>query len=125
MSSQGRDLSPGYIVRAELQYSDSEGSKSRFPVVISGLEFNQANPEVIVAFTTSSANVKHPRAYDVEISDKHKDFASTGLDHSTTVRCGRLWTINKKKISDVMGVVPDDLLIDIQCLVLKCFESPK
>src|SRR3989304_3591669 len=101
MQSQGRDLSPGYIIRAEVQYSDSEGAKSRFPVVISSIEFNQANPEVIVAFTTSSANVKQPRSYDVEISDKHKDFANTGLDHSTTVRCGRLWTINKKRVSDV------------------------
>jgi mRNA-degrading endonuclease toxin of MazEF toxin-antitoxin module len=122
MQAQRWDPTPGYIIRAEVQYSDSEGTKSRFPVVVSSLKFNQANPEVIVAFTTSSDNVKQPRSYDVEISDKHRDFASTGLDHSTTVRCGRLYTIDKKKISAVIGVVPDDLLTDIQRLVLECFD---
>jgi mRNA-degrading endonuclease toxin of MazEF toxin-antitoxin module len=126
MQSQGwdpkRDLTPGYIVRAEVQYSDSEGTKSRYPVVVSSLEFNKVNPEVIVAFTTSSDNVRQPRSYDVEISDNHPDFAHTGLPHSTTVRCGRLWTINKKQISDVIGVVPADLLRDVQRLVLECFD---
>jgi mRNA-degrading endonuclease toxin of MazEF toxin-antitoxin module len=124
MQAQGWDPNPGYIIRAEVQYSDSEGRKSRFPVIVSSLEFNQANPELIVVFTTSSDNVRQPRAYDVEISDKHPDFAHTGLGHSTTIRCGRLWTINKNQISDVIGVVPADLLRDVQRLVLECFERP-
>jgi mRNA-degrading endonuclease toxin of MazEF toxin-antitoxin module len=124
MQVQGWNPTPGYIIRAEVQYSDSEGTKSRFPVVVSSAEFNKANPEVIVAFTTSSANVKQPRPYDVEISDKHPDFPNTGLPHSTTVRCGRFWTINKDKISDVIGVVPADLLRDVQRLVLECFDRP-
>jgi mRNA-degrading endonuclease toxin of MazEF toxin-antitoxin module len=124
MPLQGWEPSPGYIIRAEVQYSDSEGVKSRFPVIVSSLEFNKANPEVIVAFTTSSANIRQPRPYDVEILDNHTDFAQTGLSHSTTVRCGRLWTINKNQISDVIGVVPADLLRDVQHLVLKCFDRP-
>jgi mRNA-degrading endonuclease toxin of MazEF toxin-antitoxin module len=124
MSLQGWEPSPGYIIRAEVQYSDSEGAKSRFPVIVSSLEFNKTNPEVIVAFTTSSANIRQPRPYDIEISDKHTDFAHTGLSHSTTVRCGRLWTINKNRISDVIGVVPADLLRDVQHLVLECFDRP-
>jgi mRNA-degrading endonuclease toxin of MazEF toxin-antitoxin module len=122
MQAQGWIPTPGYIIRAEVQYSDSEGTKSRYPVVVSTIEFNKANPEVIVAFATSSYNVKHPRPYDVEISDKHPDFNNTHLPHSTMVRCGRLWTINKNQISDVIGVVPADLLTDIQHLVLECFD---
>jgi mRNA-degrading endonuclease toxin of MazEF toxin-antitoxin module len=126
MPLEGWNPNPGYIIRADVQYSDSEGAKSRFPVIVSNLEFNQANPEVIVAFTTSSDNVKHPRSYDVEISEKHPNFTQTGLDHSTTIRCGRLWTIDKKHISDVIGIVPEDLLIDVQHLVLECFDrTPK
>ncbi len=125
MPLQGWEPSSGYIVRAEVQYSDSEGTKSRFPVIVSSLEFNKTNPEVIVAFTTSSDNVRQPRAYDVEISNKHPDFPHTGLGHSTTVRCGRLWTINKNRISDVIGVVPTDLLRDVQRLVLECFDRQR
>jgi len=75
-----------------------------------------------VAFTTSSKNIHHPRGYDVEISDKHPDFNLTGLTHSTTVRCGRLWTVDKRKISEVIGIAPSDLLRDIQKLVLECFR---
>lgn len=114
---------PGHIIRAEVPYSDSEGSKSRFPIVVSSREFNQTYPEVIVAFTTRSANIKHPRGYDVEISDKHTEFTLTSLSKTTTVRCGRLWTIDQRKISDVIGTVPDDLLSDIQRLVQKCFSE--
>lgn len=115
--------SPGHIVHAHVQYSDSEGSKSRFPVVVSSSEFNQKYPEVIVAFTTSSQNIKRPRSYDVDISDKHLQFSQTGLTHSTTVRCGRLWTIDKSRISDVIGIVPNDLLTDINKLVSECFSE--
>jgi mRNA-degrading endonuclease toxin of MazEF toxin-antitoxin module len=121
MSPQQWVPSPGHIIHAHVQYSDSEGIKSRFPVVVSNSKFNQQYPEVIVAFATSSKNIHHLRSYDVEISDKHPDFALTGLTHSTTVRCGRIWTIDKRRISDVIGVVPNDLLVDIQKLVLKCF----
>jgi mRNA-degrading endonuclease toxin of MazEF toxin-antitoxin module len=124
MSDTGWSLSPGRIIRAEVRYSDSEGSKSRYPVVVSSSEFNRQHPEVIVAFTTSSRNVHHPRSYDVEISDRHPDFKNTGLPHNTTVRCGRLWTIDKRKVSDVIGAVRDGLLSDIQRLVLGCFVEP-
>ena len=124
MPSRQWSPSPGHIIHAHVQYSDSEGSKSRFPVVVSSYQFNQQYPEVIVAFTTSTSNVRHPRSYDVEISDKHPDFALTGLTQNTTVRCGRLWTIDKRRISDVVGTVPDDLLLDIHKLVLKCFAEP-
>jgi mRNA-degrading endonuclease toxin of MazEF toxin-antitoxin module len=115
--------SPGYIIRTHVQYSDSEATKSRFPVVVSSPEFNRKHPEIIVAFTTSSKNIQHPQSYDVEISNKHPDFTQTGLTHSTTVRCGRLWTVDKRKISDVIGIVPASMLADIQKLVLKCFEE--
>lgn len=121
MLSQQQNLSPGHIIRAEIQYSDSEGIKSRFCVVVSSSEFYRQYPDIIVAFATSSTNIHHPRSYDVEISDKHPEFRLTGLPHSTTVRCGRLWTVDKRKISDVIGVVPDGLLTDIQRLVLECF----
>lgn len=115
--------SPGHIIHTYVQYSDSEATKSRFPVVVSSSQFNQKYAEVIVAFATSSKNIHHSRSYDVEISDKHPQFAQTGLTHSTTVRCGRLWTVDKRKISDVIGVVPDNLLTDINKLVLESFRE--
>lgn len=114
---------PGHIVRAHVQYTDKEQGKSRFPVVVSSDSFNREHPEVIVAFATSSANIHRPQSYDVEISDKHPNFPMTGLARSTTVRCGRLWTIDKRKISTVMGSVPGDLLGDIQKLVVECFQE--
>jgi mRNA-degrading endonuclease toxin of MazEF toxin-antitoxin module len=123
MSPSNWCLSPGYIIHTHVQYSDSEATKSRFPVVVSAKSFNRRYPEVIVAFTTSSKNVHHPRTYDVEISDKHRDFRKTGLTHSTTIRCGRLWTVDRRKIADVIGVVPDDVLTDVKKLVLESFKG--
>jgi mRNA-degrading endonuclease toxin of MazEF toxin-antitoxin module len=122
--SAGWAPSPGHIVRAEVQYADSEQTKSRFPVVVSCNEFNLGHPELIVAFATRSGNIERPRDYDVEISSKHAAFKNTGLTESTTVRCGRLWTIDKRKVAGVIGVVPEDLLGDIQRLVVRCFGKP-
>jgi mRNA-degrading endonuclease toxin of MazEF toxin-antitoxin module len=122
MSPQQWSPSPGHIIHTQVQYSDSEATKSRFPIVVSSSEFNQKHPEVIAAFTTSK-KIQHPRSYDVEISYKHPDFTKTGLTHSTTVRCGRLWTVDKRKISDVIGIIPASMLTDIQKLVLQCFEE--
>lgn len=123
MSAQGWHPCPGHIVHVFVQYSDSEGGKCRFPVVVSSAEFNRQNPEVIVAFATSSTNVRHPRSYDVEVSERHPEFSMTGLTHGTTIRCGRLWTVNKTKILGVIGTVPSDLLCDVQRLVVMSFQE--
>jgi mRNA-degrading endonuclease toxin of MazEF toxin-antitoxin module len=113
--------SPGHIVFASVPYADVEGSKSRFAVVVSSAVFNSAYPEVVVAFATRSLNVRHHRPYDVCVSDRHPEFAQTGLAESTTVRCGRLWTLNQRAIAHVVGVMPSDLLIDVERLVRQCF----
>jgi len=121
MSAHKWTPSPGQIIRAEVPFSDAEQTRTRFPVVVSNYEFNQAHPEVIVAFATRSTNIKHPRDYDVEISSMHPNFGLTGLTESTTVRCGRLFTLSKGVVSDVRGQVPDDLYTDIEHLVRACF----
>jgi mRNA-degrading endonuclease toxin of MazEF toxin-antitoxin module len=112
---------PGEIVRAAVQYSDSEQTKSRFPIVVSSRRFNASHPDIVVAFTTKSGNIRHPRDYDVEISERRPDFSQTGLTVSTTVRCGRLWSIDKRKVLDVIGVAPEDIMVDISRLVQNCF----
>jgi mRNA-degrading endonuclease toxin of MazEF toxin-antitoxin module len=123
MSTPEWRLSPGHVVYATIPYSDIEGNKERFGIVVSTAEFNETHPEIIVAFSTRSSNIKHPRDYDVVISEHHDSFSLTRLPESTTVRCGRLWTINKDKILDCPGCVPDDILNDIQKLVISCFPE--
>jgi len=123
MPRQQWSFSPGHIIRTDVPHTDSAQTSYRFPVVVSNSQYNQQYPEVIVAFTTKSTNIRYPRTYDVEISDKHPKFRLTGLTQSTTIRCGRLHTINKRKIYDVIGIVPDDLLTDIQKLVMECFTE--
>jgi len=114
---------PGHIIRADVPHTDSQDSSDRYPVVVSSKSYNEKYPYVIVAFTTRSLNIKHSLNCDVEISDKRKDFNLTGLRESTTVRCCRLHTINKKKIYAQIGCVPDDLLSDIQHLVVLNFQD--
>lgn len=116
--------SPGHIIRGDVPRTDSETTDPRYPVVVSNSQYNQQYPDVIVAYTTRSSNIKQVRDYDVVISDQHPDFGLTNLPVSTTVRCGRIHTIAQRKISDVIGIVPNDLLTDIQRLVLKSFEEP-
>ena len=122
MPSQQWAPLPGHIIRTSVPHTDSSEESTRFPIVVSSSSYNQQYPDVIVAFTTRTVNIHHPRSYDVEIPHRHPEFNLTGLIESTTVRCGRLHTIKKTKIYDVIGIVPEDLLIDLKNLVLKCFE---
>ena len=115
-------LLPGHIIRANIPFSDVEGSKTRFPVVVSSEDFNKKYPEIIVAFTTHTENIRVHQNYDVEISDRNPDFGLTNLPESTTIRCGRLWTISKKSIQDCIGIVPNSALNEINHLVLECFK---
>lgn len=123
MRAGGWSLSPGHVVHARIAYSDVEGAKSRFAVVVSADSFNQRYSEVIVAYATRSKNVKHSRGYDVVLSDRHASFSNAGLPESTTIRCGRLWTLDQRAIQDVKGVVPDDLMADVLRLVREAFRS--
>jgi mRNA-degrading endonuclease toxin of MazEF toxin-antitoxin module len=114
---------PGDVIHAGVQYSDSEKTKSRFPVVVSSSSFNAGHPDVIVAFTTKSSNIHHPRDYDVEVSNRRPDFHETGFSVSTTIRCGRLWSIDKRRVLDVVGCLPSDILGDVLRLVRQCFRD--
>jgi len=123
MSPKQWTPSPGHIIRTSVPHTDSPEKSDRYPVVVSSLAYNQQCPDVIVAFATRTSNIHHPRTYDVELSDRHPEFNLTGLTENTTVRCGRLHTITKRKIYDVIGIVPDNLFIDIERLVLECFRE--
>ena len=123
MPKGGWTPSPGHIVYASIPYSDIEKSKSRIAIVISSSAYNKQYQEIVVAFATRSSNIRYPRNYDVCISEKHPKFQETGLRENTTVRCGRLWTLDQRSVANIMGIVPDDLLIDIQKLVLQNFTT--
>ena len=123
MSHNDWTPSPGHVLFATVPYSDVEGNKNRMPIVVSSREFNSKHPEIVVAFATRSSKIKHPRSYDVEVPKGHPDFGLTGLTESTTVRCGRLWTIDKKKVYDCVGCVPNGFLTDILHLVRLCFAE--
>jgi mRNA-degrading endonuclease toxin of MazEF toxin-antitoxin module len=123
MAVMNPPLAPGQIVRCEVPFSDVEGRKTRFPVIVSSRAFNDSHAEVIVAYVTRTGNITRPHDYDVQISNRHPDFAGTGLTESSTVRCGRLFTVDKRSVSDVLGQVPDDLFNDIIRLVRNCFAT--
>jgi len=115
--------SPGEVVYADVQYSNSEQTKSRFAVVVSSKRFNAQYPDVIVAYATRSSKVKFAQAYDVAIPKEHREFRRTGLPLPTTVRCGRLWSLDKRSVRHVAGVVPADLFCGIIRLVRECFAE--
>lgn len=121
MSAGQSGLLFGHILYAGIPFRDTGEIKNRFCVVVSDNEFNRKYNEVIVAFATSRA--KQPQNYDVWISDNDPKFIETGLHKSTKVQCGRLFTLDSRRVIDVVGVVPDNILDDIKKLVLECFEG--
>jgi mRNA interferase MazF len=94
-------MNRGEIYLAPFTYADLRGSKRRPVCVVSSAQFH-ADPDVIVAMVTSSAQrLRAPRCGDVIL----QDWRQAGLLRPSVVRAGRLLVLEQRLLSVRLGIL--------------------
>lgn len=90
------------IILIDFQFSDSPKQKLRPALILSKRDIHE---DVIAAAISSKIN-KARQTGDVFISSNDDDFKLTGLKASSIIRLNKLTTVNSKRISGELGVLP-------------------
>ena len=101
-------FSQGDIVLVPWPYTDYSNEKYRPALVISNRNFNDSSLDVIlIAF---SSNIMNKSQYDVEVSHPDAGFAQTGLKVSSVLKCGKIFSMEKRCITRKLGNLSIPLL---------------
>lgn len=109
---------PGRILLVAYPFSDHTGLKLRPALVVSGMRFNQGEDIVVVPL---SSRVTPDDPYGFPITSTKPYFRQTGLRQSSSVKWTKPLTISNKVIHRKLGIMPSQLLTEIQDLVKTLF----
>jgi len=99
----------GDIILADLPFTDRSGSKIRPALVVQTDRNNTRLDDVILAIITrtTSRSLAEPTQLLIDISTPVGK--STGLLHTSAIKCEHLVTLHKSFIKRVVGHLPDSL----------------
>lgn len=96
--SAGTSIEQRSVILVPFPYTDLSGAKKRPALVISSLDFNIKNEDVICCLITSNPEDKQ---HSIKISNK--DMERGYLEFESRIKSYRLFTINKGLIYKVIG----------------------
>ena len=105
----GRSLRRGSVVLAIYPFTDLSSAKRRPALVVSATE--RPGRDCILAFITS--RTEKIEATDLALEPSHGDFAATGLRVASTVRCGKLMTLDRMLLTGHLGHLSGRLMAEV------------
>ena len=96
--SAGTSIEQRSIILMPFPYTDLSSAKKRPALVISSLDFNTRNEDVICCLITSN-----PEDMQHSIKITNKDMEKGYLEFDSKVKPYRLFTINKRLIYKILG----------------------
>jgi mRNA interferase MazF len=100
-------------------HTDYLGSKPRPALIISTSDFNTSTDDVVlVAF--SSQTLQDPK-YSVTVSSSDACFLQTGLKVSSTIRCNKIFAMDKTRLGRRLGHLPDALCGEVKKILSRMF----
>lgn len=104
---------PGDIVLIpDAPYTNRLAVKARPCLVISGQQFNQSGPDVILVPISSSVRYEDPKQIVLESSDG--SFAGTGLKETSAIKCGAVFAYSKSQFRRKLGFVEKRVLEQVR-----------
>lgn len=111
-------LLPGDIVLIpDAPYTNRLAIKPRPCLVISGLQFNQDSPDIILA--PISSNVRYGDTKQIVIENRDTSFADSGLKQTSAVKCGAIFAYSKAQVRRKLGFVPKQILKQVREKVIE------
>jgi len=112
------DLLPGEIVLIPYApFTNYLAVKARPCLVISGLQFNQSGPDVILA--PISSNVRYGDTKQIVIESRDASFTDTGLKQTSAVKCGAIFAYSKAQARRKLGFVQQQILKQVREKVIE------
>jgi mRNA interferase MazF len=99
-------LKRGTIVLAIYPFTDLSSAKRRPALVVSATE--RSDSDCILAFITS--RVEKTDATDLVLDASDVDFAATGLNVASAIRCGKLMTLDCSLLTGRLGRLSECLM---------------
>jgi mRNA-degrading endonuclease toxin of MazEF toxin-antitoxin module len=107
---------PGEIVLIrDAPFTDRLQVKPRPALIISGNQFNQNSPDVIVAPISSVIRLGDPM--QIIIDDNEDYFTTTGLRISSAIKCGAIFAYSQSQIARRLGYVSSEILNKVREIV--------
>jgi mRNA interferase MazF len=94
---------PGQVVLIPFPFTDLSTNKQRPGVVISSVPFNRSHPDVIIAAITSHLSSK-PARDEHQLNETEQQ--SAGLPKPSTVKLGKIVTLDQRLIRRSLGQLP-------------------
>lgn len=111
------NLRPGDIVLIpDAPYTNRLAVKPRPCLVISGLQFNQSGPDIILAPISSNVRYGDPKQVVVQSSDS--SFTHTGLKHTSAIKCGAIFAYSQSQVRRKLGHVQQQILENVRKTVV-------
>jgi mRNA-degrading endonuclease toxin of MazEF toxin-antitoxin module len=110
-------LLPGDIVLIpDAPYTNRLAVKARPCLVISGQQFNQSGPDVILVPISSNVRYEDPKQIVIESADP--SFLDTGLKQRSAIKCGAIFAYSKTQVRRKLGVVEKQTLKQVRQKVI-------
>ena len=111
------NLQPGDIVLIpDAPYTNRLAVKPRPCLVISGLQFNESGPDVILA--PISSNVRYGDPKQIVIGSSDASFTDTGLKQTSAVKCGAIFAYSQTQVRRKLGFVQQQTLEQVRKKVI-------
>ena len=113
----------GDIVLLDYPYTDGSGSKVRPVLIVQNDRDNQRLMNTIVALITKNVSRVHEPT-QLLIDGATLDGQQSGLNQSSAVACGNLFTVAQTNVRRVIGTLPPSAMAQIDSCLKAALELP-
>jgi mRNA interferase MazF len=113
----------GDVVLLDYPYADGSGSKVRPVLIVQNDRDNQRRTNTIVALITKNVSRVHePTQLLIDVSTPEGQ--QSGLNQTSAVTCGNLFTVAQTKVRRVVGSLSPAMMTRIQVCLRAALELP-
>ncbi len=113
----------GDVALLDYPYADGSGSKVRPVLIVQNDRDNQRLTNTIVALVTKNlARVHEPTQLLIDVSTP--EGSQSGLNQTSAVTCGNLFTVAQTKIRRVIGSLPQAAMTRIDACLKAALDLP-
>jgi mRNA-degrading endonuclease toxin of MazEF toxin-antitoxin module len=114
----------GDVVMVDLPFSDAHGSKVRPMLVVQSDVRNQLLNHTVVAMLTTNLSFVGSNPTQVLVDVTTPDGAGSGLNATSAIRCGNLFTLHEKFILRKIGTLSAVLMQQVDDALKTALELP-